>query len=121
MKKKLNNLAFICAKNSRSIAYLHFLEKFNLLPSTIISIDVEKQYRNIKPIRNKYFKFNLDIRKFSKKNNINFFRIKKSKINDSKCYNIIIFSKENLTLLFSYYFFQELIITNSSIGGHLQF
>lgn len=94
MKKKLDNLAFICAKNSRSIAYLHFLEKFNLLPSTIISIDVKKQYRNIKPIRNKYFKFNLDIKKFSKKNNINFFRIKKSMINDSKYYNIIKSLKE---------------------------
>ena len=47
MKKKLNNLAFLCAKNSRSIAYLQSLKKNSLLPNSIILIDTKKQYRNI--------------------------------------------------------------------------
>ena len=49
MKRILNNLAFLCAKNSRSIAYLQFLKKNSLLPSSIVLIDTKRQYRNIFP------------------------------------------------------------------------
>ena len=89
MNKKLNNLAILCAKNSRSIAYLYFLEKKNLLPSVLILIDTKKNYKKIQIKKNKYFKYDLDIKKLAKKNNIELVELKKTKVNDDKCYNII--------------------------------
>lgn len=89
MKKKLNNLAFLCAKNSRSIAYLYFLEKNNLLPSTIILIDTKKNYKKIKFKKNSFFKHDMNISKFAIQNEINLIRIKNVKINNSKCVSAI--------------------------------
>ena len=89
MNKKLNNLAILCAKNSRSIAYLYFLEKEKILPSTLILIDTKKNYQKIKNKKNKYFQYNLDIKKFAIKNNIQLIRLKDTKVNDDKCFSTI--------------------------------
>ena len=85
MKKKLNNLAFLCAKNSRSIAYLQYLKKSNLLPSSIILIDTKKQYKNIYIKKNKFFKNNLNIVNFALGNKIKLIKLKNIKINDKNC------------------------------------
>tara|TARA_Y100001970_G_C14248059_1_gene869705 strand:+ start:2234 stop:2932 length:699 start_codon:yes stop_codon:yes gene_type:complete len=85
MKRILNNLAFLCAKNSRSIAYLQFLKKNSLLPSSIVLIDTKKQYRNIFIKKNIFFKNDLNISKFAQDNKIKLIRLKNTKINDFKC------------------------------------
>lgn len=85
MKKKLNNLAFLCAKNSRSIAYLQSLKKNSLLPNSIILIDTKKQYRNIFIKKNIFFKNDLNISKFALDNKIKLVRLKNTKINEPEC------------------------------------
>ena len=85
MKRILNNLAFLCAKNSRSIAYLQFLKKNSLLPSSIVLIDTKRQYRNIFIKKNIFFKNDLNISKFALDNKIKLIRLKNTKINDLKC------------------------------------
>ena len=82
---KLNNLAILCAINSRSVAYLDILKKKKLLPSTIILIDVKKSYRNLKIKKNKYFETGLNLNKYALQNNIKLIKIKNKKINDNKC------------------------------------
>lgn len=94
MNKKLDNLAILCAKNSRSVAYLYFLEKKNILPSTIVLIDIKKKYKKIPIKKNKYFKYNLDIKKFAIKNNIKLILLKNTKVNDDICYEEIKTLKE---------------------------
>ncbi len=89
MNKKLNNLAILCAKNSRSIAYLYFLEKNKILPTTIILIDTKKNYKKIKIKKNKFFEYNLDIKKFAFKNDIQLIILKNTKVNDDRCFNTI--------------------------------
>lgn len=83
--KKFDNLALLCAKNSRSIAYLDILKKNKILPNTIILMDVKKSYRHLKVRKNKLFNASLNIDFFASKNKINLIRIKNSKINDFKC------------------------------------
>ena len=86
--KKLNNLAFLCAKNSRSIAYFDILKKNNVLPSTIILLDVKKNYKHLKIKKNKFFNYNFDIEYFALKNKINLIKIKNAKINDPRCLQV---------------------------------
>jgi methionyl-tRNA formyltransferase len=86
--KKLNNLAFLCAKNSRSIAYFDILKKNNVLPSTIILLDVKKNYKHLKIKKNKFFNYNFDIEYFALKNKINLIKIKNAKINDPRCLKV---------------------------------
>ena len=89
MNKKLNNLAILCAKNSRSVAYLYFLEKEKILPSTIILIDTKKNYQKVKTKKNKYFQHNLDIEEFAIKNNVKLIILKNAKVNDDICFGAI--------------------------------
>ena len=86
---KLNNLAFLCALNSRSVAYLDILKKNKLLPSTIILIDVKKNYRHLKIKKNKYFNSKLNLNKYAIQNNIKLIKIKNKKINDDICLNAV--------------------------------
>tara|TARA_B100000780_G_scaffold214070_1_gene153613 strand:+ start:1168 stop:1869 length:702 start_codon:yes stop_codon:yes gene_type:complete len=87
--KKFSNLAFLCAKNSRSIAYLNILKKNKILPNTIILMDVKKNYRHLKIKRNKLFDASFDIDLFTKENEIKLVKIKDSKINDFECVQAI--------------------------------
>lgn len=91
---KLNNLAILCAINSRSLAYLDILKKKKLLPSTIILIDVKKSYRHLKIKKNKYFESNFSLNKYAVQNNIKLIKIKNKKINDSKCLTAVKSLKE---------------------------
>lgn len=95
---KLDNLAFLCAPNSRSIAYLDILKRNNLFPSTIILIDIKKGYRHLKTTKNKYFNNNLDIQVYALKNKINLIKIKNKSINDDHCLNAVKNLKEKYVI-----------------------
>ena len=86
--KKISNLALIYSK-MRSLAYLNILQSNNLLPNTIISLDVKKKYKNLKTEKNKFFKNNINIEKFCSKNKIKLIKTKNLKINDEKYLNIV--------------------------------
>ncbi len=87
--KKISNLALIYSKNARSLAYLNILQSNNLLPNTIISLDVKKKYKSLKTEKNKFFKNNINIEKFCSKNKIKLIKTKNLKINDEKYLNIV--------------------------------
>jgi len=93
--KKFKNLAILCAKNSRSIAYLDTLKKNKILPNTIILMDVKKNYKHLKIKKNNFFNSSFDIDLFSSQNHINLIKIKNSKINDLKCIQATKNLKEN--------------------------
>jgi len=65
--KKISNLALIYSKNARSLAYLNILQSNNLLPNTIISLDVKKNTKISKLKKINSLKITLILKNFAQK------------------------------------------------------